>query len=112
MKIIEQRLEKFRKLSKQEQVEKVRSMLEILKKWDDFFQDFYEMIENLGESIDDDLLITIYSMIENAVIAIENEETQKNISKLSKTKEKLKKIKELEKQQENEDPDEMLSLLD
>jgi len=113
MKRLSQKVEEFKKLSKEQQFGKVYAMLEILKEWDDFFWDFFEMLSNLWKEVDDELLITIYSMIQSAILALEDKDNQKNIQKLSKTKEKLEKIKELEKQQKQEEnPDDLLKLID
>jgi len=110
--LLEKKLNNFKKLSKEEQYKKVLSMLEILK-WDgDLFDDLYSLVLALENDISSELLYSIYSTIETALLNLDKEALKEDLQKIDKIRNKLKKLKEVEqKEREDENPDDLLNNL-
>ncbi len=109
---LEKKLTQFKNIGKEDQLKKVLSMLEVLK-WDqDLFDDLYNLVSALWEDITSELLYSIYSTIENALLNIDKDALKEDLQKIDKLRNKLKQLKNMEKQErEQEDPDNLLSNL-
>jgi hypothetical protein len=76
------------------------------------FDDLYNLVFNLKEDISSELLISIYSTIESAIINMESSELKEDIDKIHKLKNKLIELKKMEEdQREKENPEDLLNNL-
>ncbi len=109
---LEKKLSQFKNMSKEDQLKKILNMLEILK-WDqDLFDDLYSLVSTLGKDISSELLYSIYSNIENALLNIAKDELKKDLQKIDKLRNKLKRLRDMEqKEREQENPDNLLNNL-
>lgn len=102
---LKQKIDTFKKLSFENKKLKVLKILEILKGWSSFFDDIYDIIKNLDVS--EELLVSTYISIENAIENIKKEDLKKDISSIKNIKNKLEKIKKLEEKLK-ENPEDLL----
>lgn len=107
---IEDKIKEFTKLSFEDKKSKLLKMLEILKWSDSLFDDIYLVITNIDVS--EDLLVSVYSSIINAIENINKENLQKDVDSMKKIKNKLENIKKMEEEEKkNEDPEALLANL-
>lgn len=100
----------FKNLTKEQKIERLKSMLDVVREEWNIFQDFYDLIKILGQDISDNILETIYDLILWAMQAIKVEEIEENIEKMEKLRDYISNIKQKEKQEE-EDVDNLLKKL-
>lgn len=109
---IDDKIKNFEKLDKNNKIEKLKSMLDIIKGDWDLFDDLYNLIVWLWENISEELLISIYTMIEKAIENINSDKLKEDIWNLDKIRKKLNKLKEMEElERKNENPDDLLNNL-
>lgn len=109
---IDGKIENFEKLDKNKKIEKLKSMLDIIKGDWDLFDDLYNLIVWLWGNISEELLISIYTMIEKAIENINSDKLKEDIWNLDKIRKKLNKLKEMEElERKNENPDDLLNNL-
>ncbi len=106
------KLNQFKNTSKEDQLKKVLNMLEILK-WDqDLFDDLYNLVSALENDISSELLYSIYSTIENALLNIDKDALKEDLQQIDKLRNKLKRLKDMEqKERTQENPDDLLNNL-
>ena len=109
---IDDKIKNFEKLDKNKKIEKLKPMLDIIKGDWDLFDDLYNLIVWLWENISEELLISIYTMIEKAIENINSDKLKEDIWNLDKIRKKLNKLKEMEElERKNENPDDLLNNL-
>ena len=99
----------FNKLSKEEKIKRLKSMLEIVKEEWNIFDDLYKLLE-IDPDISEQIINSIYQAMIKAMYSIQVEEMEKQIEKMEKIKEKIKSVTK-EEYQEKQEAEKILDLI-
>lgn len=105
------KINKFSLLTKEEQIEKILSMLEIFKWWNNIFSDIFELINSTKDDIWEKFIIKIYEIIIKTIENITNDNIWESINELQLIKEKFLIIKKQEEQEKKAEVEEANNIL-
>ena len=105
------KINKFSLLTKEEQIAKILSMLEIFKWWNNIFSDIFELINSTKDDIWEKFIIKIYEIIIKTIENITNDNIWESINELQLIKEKFLIIKKQEEQEKKAEVEEANNIL-
>lgn len=105
------KIKEFSLLEREIKLQKLLNMLEVFDWWNNLFTDIFNLMKELKENISEDLMISIYIILNETMENLTNENIWKSLNKIKEIKNKFIELKEKEEKERKKEKEENDNLL-